>query len=498
MRAPLSSRARVVLAAALATVPLLALGGYAAYDRYKDDRTRATTRATTRAELYAALLAERGNATTMPTRAELDRLVRLSPLGEGTAVEVYDGSGRLVIRAGSVRAHPADDDRLVSTLEDGSGTVDADGADGTERVWAVATVQGSQIRVAYGLRGSEVYGAAFSALRRDAILAAIATALAIAAAFAVAGHATAPIRRLAARVGHEGTSRGDLGALERGIERMDSTIQESQVELERRAERLEQAYEERNRAYAELQQLNHELEERVIQRTAELEDANRELEAFSYSVSHDLRAPLRAIDGFSGLVIDDYADVLPPDGLRYLGLVRENTQNMGKLIDGLLAFSRLGQQQLDRHRLDVKALVDDVVGDVSAHENGRALEFSIGKLPEARADPTLLRQVFVNLLSNSVKFTSEQSEARIEVGSHHENGTPVYFVRDNGMGFDMRYAGKLFQVFQRLHPAGGPEGTGLGLALVERIVKRHGGRIWADAKPGEGATFSFTLGGEES
>jgi signal transduction histidine kinase len=231
---------------------------------------------------------------------------------------------------------------------------------------------------------------------------------------------------------------------------------------------------------------------------SELENQNAELDAFSYSVSHDLRAPLRAIDGFSRLLLDEYAGDLPPDGRRYLGLVSKNTQEMGTLIDGLLSFSRLGQQQLGKRTVGVDALAREVVDELEAEREGRSVEVSIGTLPPARADPTLLRQVLTNLVSNAFKYTRERELARIEIGSDQSDGLPVYFVRDNGVGFDMRYAGKLFQVFQRLHRAEEYEGTGLGLALVARIVKRHGGRIWAEARPDEGATFYFTLEGREA
>ena len=234
------------------------------------------------------------------------------------------------------------------------------------------------------------------------------------------------------------------------------------------------------------------------QNRAELESQNAELDAFSYSVSHDLRAPLRAIDGFSRLLVDEYAGDLPPEGRRYLGLVSRNTQEMGRLIDGLLAFSRLGQQQLDRRAVDVDAVAREVVAELESAAAGRAVEISVAALPGARADATLLRQVFRNLVSNAFKYTRERDPARIEIGSDAGAGHAVYFVRDNGVGFDMRYADKLFHVFQRLHRAEEYEGTGVGLALVARIVKRHGGRIWAEARPGEGATFYFTLEGGDA
>jgi light-regulated signal transduction histidine kinase (bacteriophytochrome) len=343
-------------------------------------------------------------------------------------------------------------------------------------------VKGGRSRLVYGRRGSDVYGSAQAALRRDILLAVLVSALAIAAAFVFANRMTAPIRRLAARLADDRGSPNDIGVLERGIDRLDRVIEESEVELARRAERL--------------QQLNAGLEERVRLRTAELQRANDELEAFSYSVSHDLRAPLRAIDGFTRIVIDDCADDVSPDVQRHLQLISKNTQDMGQLIDGLLAFSRLGQQPLGKRTLDVDSIAREVASLVEGEHPGRPSEISIAALPEANADPTLVRQVFANLLSNAIKYTRSTETPAIEVASYQDNGWPVYLVRDNGVGFDMRYANKLFTVFQRLHRVEDYEGTGIGLALVSRIVSRHGGRIWAEAKPDEGATFYFTLQGE--
>jgi light-regulated signal transduction histidine kinase (bacteriophytochrome) len=277
-------------------------------------------------------------------------------------------------------------------------------------------------------------------------------------------------------------------------------LRRANEQLSEANERLKETVVKQKRAEGEIRRFGQRLERLVDQRTAELreanrqlEAANRDLEAFSYSVSHDLRAPLRAIDGFSRLLVDEYADDVPSEARRYLGVVSHNAQQMGALIDGLLTFSRLGQQQLSRRRVDVDALTREVVAELGAESDGRSVEFSIGALPSAQADRMLLRQVVFNLLSNALKYTREMAAARIEIGCDERDGTSVYFVRDNGVGFDMRYADKLFQVFQRLHRAEDYEGTGLGLALVARIIERHDGRIWAQAKPGEGAAFYFTL-----
>jgi signal transduction histidine kinase len=247
---------------------------------------------------------------------------------------------------------------------------------------------------------------------------------------------------------------------------------------------------------AALQQARDELEQRVIERTAQLEAANHELEAFSYSISHDLRAPLRAINGFARILLEDYAPHLGDEAQEYLRLVRDNAQHMGQLIDDLLAFSRLGRQSLTKRPVVLADLVRQVFSDLHTMQAGRRINLIVGALPPCQADPALLKQVLVNLLANALKFTSQRQEAVIEVGCREEQGEPVYFVKDNGVGFNMAYVDKLFGVFQRLHRADEYEGTGVGLAIVQRIIHRHGGRIWADAAVDQGATFSFTLGGE--
>ena len=236
----------------------------------------------------------------------------------------------------------------------------------------------------------------------------------------------------------------------------------------------------------------------LVNKSQLLAAANKELEAFSYSVSHDLRAPLRSMSGFAKILEEDFAPHLENGGLRYIGLIQKNAEKMGCLIDDLLAFSRLNRQSLTRSLVSPAALVRETFDSLEADRNGREIELVVGDLPPCQADYNLLRQVFVNLLSNAIKFTRSRSAARIEVGSRSEQGQTVYFVRDNGVGFDMRYVDKLFNVFQRLHRVEDYEGTGVGLAIVQRIVARHGGRIWAESNLDQGATFCFTLSGEES
>jgi light-regulated signal transduction histidine kinase (bacteriophytochrome) len=232
-----------------------------------------------------------------------------------------------------------------------------------------------------------------------------------------------------------------------------------------------------------------ELEVRVGERTAQLEASNKELESFSYSVSHDLRAPLRAVHGYARMLEEDYAARLDEEGRRLLSVVRASSTRMGQLIDDLLAFSRLGRQAPLRRPFDMTTLVQEVAAELG----GRAARIDIASLPAANADASLLRQVWSNLIGNALKYSGKRPDAQVEIGGSKEPTENVYWVRDNGVGFDPRYSDKLFGVFQRLHRAEEFPGTGVGLAIVHRVVTRHGGRVWAEGRPGEGACFFFSL-----
>jgi PAS domain S-box-containing protein len=235
--------------------------------------------------------------------------------------------------------------------------------------------------------------------------------------------------------------------------------------------------------------------ERALQeKNAELEIANRELESFSYSVSHDLRSPVRAMSGFARMVHQEHAKLLPPEAQKQLQRVYENAAKMGELIDGLLIFSRLSRQPVRKTTVQPTKLVNRVLEELRAEQASRRIEIKVADLPPCEADLTLLQQVYANLLSNAFKYTRDRDPAVIEVGFRPKNGECVYYIKDNGAGFEMQYAGKLFGVFQRLHGAHQFEGTGVGLAIAQRIVNRHGGKIWAEAEPDKGATFFFTLG----
>jgi light-regulated signal transduction histidine kinase (bacteriophytochrome) len=263
-------------------------------------------------------------------------------------------------------------------------------------------------------------------------------------------------------------SRDEIGGLSRTIDWMATSLKASMVSRD-------------------------ELEQCVQDRTAQLEAANKELEAFSYSVSHDLRAPLRAIDGFSRVILEDYFDKLDDEGKRVIHIIRGNTQKMGQLIDDLLVFSRLGRQEIKVSDVDIENLATGVLKELNDIVPERKIQFDVRKLPSAHGDKAMIRQVFANLLSNAIKFTRPNENGMIEVGGSNDGDQNTYYVKDNGVGFDMQYENKLFGVFQRLHSTEEFEGTGVGLAIVQRIIHRHGGRVWAEGKVNEGATFYFTL-----
>lgn len=289
------------------------------------------------------------------------------------------------------------------------------------------------------------------------------------------------------------SSDDEIGFLTTAFNDLLSEVESRSAALESSNSQLLQQMQERENASEEILRLNTQLEQRVTERTAELERANRELEAFSYSVSHDLRTPLRAIDGFSQALLEDYAERLDDTGQNYLARVRAGAQRMGHLIDDLLKLARVSRAELHPHAIDLSEMAKKIVDELRENNSQRSVTVNITSGLTAHGDSQLLRIALENLLNNAWKYTGKRDEAEIEFGMRTRNGEACYFVEDNGAGFDMAYASKLFGAFQRLHDAKEFPGTGVGLATVQRIIHRHGGQIWAEAAVDQGSVFYFTL-----
>lgn len=290
----------------------------------------------------------------------------------------------------------------------------------------------------------------------------------------------------------EVTGRGLIRTIRHAIERQRDVIaqKQAQAQLAIQARLLEQMY-------AELQRSHAELERRVAERTAQLEAANKELEAFAYSVSHDLRAPLRHITGFIEILQNRAANTLDTESRRYLTRINNAAASMGAMIEHLLSFSRIGRAELTKVNVDFNITVRAVILDLQMETKDRQIVWHVDALPPVSGDPALLRLVWVNLISNAIKYTRPKPQAEITIGYQANPGESVFFIRDDGVGFDMTHADKLFGVFQRLHPSSEFEGNGIGLANVQRIISRHGGRVWAEGEVDKGATFYFSMPKEE-
>jgi len=289
------------------------------------------------------------------------------------------------------------------------------------------------------------------------------------------------------------TTEDEVGYLVEAFNGMLAKLGQREQDLAASQRLLEQEVEERRRVDEDLRNLNAQLELHVAQRTAQLETANKELESFSYSVSHDLRTPLRGVVGFADALLEDHGEDLDEEAQRKLRIVHGEGLRMGRLIDDLLAFSRLGRKALQTVEVDMEGLARNAWKSVAGPDAGSSLRLELGRLPPVQGDPALLTQVWINLLSNAVKFSAKREQALVSISAITDGEEHVYFVRDNGAGFNPKYQDKLFGVFQRLHDSDAYAGTGVGLALVQRIVLRHGGRVWAEGQPDQGATFYFAL-----
>ncbi|HWD20361.1 MAG TPA: ATP-binding protein [Verrucomicrobiae bacterium] len=286
----------------------------------------------------------------------------------------------------------------------------------------------------------------------------------------------------------------ELGSLTDAFNHMLTQIHQRDAALRENQEKLERALNEAEKSSDAVRALNSELEQRVENRTAELRSANHELEAFTYSVSHDLRSPLRHIDAYAQILEEEQKTQISTEAKRCIDRIRQGVQNMGHLVDDLLNLSRVGRAELQKEMTPLNPLVDEVIAELKPETKDRVINWRVAALPAMNCDPGLVKQVFANLISNAVKYTRPRPAAMIEVGTVAVEGMPAIFVRDNGVGFNMKYSNKLFGVFQRLHRPDEFEGTGVGLATVQRIVTLHGGRIWAEAELDKGAAFYFTLG----
>jgi signal transduction histidine kinase len=434
------------------------------------------------------------NGALVGTVAVGTELVRWRPfprLGAATT----DALLMLVTSDGTIIARSSESEEWVSRkmrndtfmkhmLAEQEGFFRARGEDGVNRIWGFAQVAGLPWFALAGVPTDLVLGPARERLARTGGLVALTVGLLLASSWGVSARLSKPIARIAAAVRERAERRSQVRVPE------DGPVEVNQVarELNRMIDSVAQAE-------AEIRRSNAELEARVRERTARLEDANKELEAFSYSVSHDLRAPVRHIDGFVKLLEASQ----PPandDAARYLAKITAASRKMGELIDDLLTLSRTARAPLKRTDVDLGALVASVVQELQPDCAGRRIEWRIGPLPTVSGDRGLLRVLLQNLLSNSAKYTRSRELAVIEVGAERlESDEKAVFVRDNGVGFEMQYRDKLFGVFQRLHSDTEFDGTGIGLATARRIVVRHGGRIWGEGQPGHGATFYFTVEG---
>jgi signal transduction histidine kinase len=430
--------------------------------------------------------------------ARLSEVLADIRLPSGGAIIVFDRTGTVLARypesGKSVGDTLSEVPVVKEILNQRDPILEMPGVDGIARLHAVTPISDGEsvsLFVSVGIPLAVSYAHTTSVLIRNLVILALAAAIVAAVARYYAGRfLLQPVNALAHAT--KQLADGDLNARVGKIEGSAELVQLGKT-FDEMTERLQKRQAEIQQAQEEIQQLNRELEGRVTARTAELQAANKELEAFSYSVSHDLRAPLRHIDGFVGLLVKQELEKLTDNGRRHLNVVADAAKQMGRLVDDLLAFSRMGRTELHQRKIDLNALVREVIAGLESEIAERNVVWKIAQLPEVHADAAMLRQVLANLVGNALKYSRPRNPAEIEIGCLPEPGEFVFFVRDNGVGFEMQYADKLFGVFQRLHSAEEFEGTGVGLANVRRIILRHGGRTWAEGKVDGGATIYWTL-----
>jgi signal transduction histidine kinase len=411
---------------------------------------------------------------------------------------IFDSSGRILAsipEQGSwVGQSVPYADLVRDALKVGQGIVETSGLDGVQRVYAITSVSddtGPQIFVSVGVPTAVLFADANKALIRNLIIMAGITLAALLGAFLFAHRALVrPVHSLSETARE--LAGGNLAARSQ-VSSFTVELRQLSDAFNSMASSLQQREADLRNAHADIARINTELEFRVLERTAQLTAANQELESFSYSVSHDLRAPLRHMDGFAELLKKNQADRLDDKGRRHLQIISEAAKKMGTLIDDLLVFSRMGRQEMRRDHVNMNELLKESIVQHEPDFAHRTIDWKITPLPDVQGDRSMLKQVWLNFISNALKYSRTRETARIEIGCQEFPTEFIFHIRDNGVGFDMQYADKLFGVFQRLHRDDEFEGTGVGLANIRRIVMRHGGRTWAESTLGQGSIFYFSL-----
>jgi signal transduction histidine kinase len=420
------------------------------------------------------------------------------PVPEGGVINVCDVNGSVLVSFPTGEKLAADAPKgetfIKESIEKQDGVFETTGINGERRLYAVSAVRHHNVPLLFvtvGIPQREFFAEADKRLVASSIFILLVMALLLTLAWWYSDRVfLRPLSAMAAAA--QQITDGNLAARS-GVPRGRSDLHKFAERFDQMAESLQRRHGELESANVQIKRHNLELEQRVAERTSDLEHLNQELEAFSYSVSHDLRAPLRHVNGFAQMLAQNPVLDSNSQAQRHLGLIVSSAKQMGTLIDDLLSFSRMGRQSLHLRTVDVAQMVSEIVHELQVHERDREIQWIIESLPEVEADPATLRQVWVNLISNALKYTRRKSPAVISVTSETKDGEIIFAVSDNGDGFDMAFADKLFGVFQRLHSAEEFEGTGIGLANVRRIISRHGGRTWAEGKVGQGATFWFSL-----